>query len=289
VIWFSTVGTGLIQAGVGALVAATGLSTASIGRPGYTWTSPVVVTYRGPGGGDSALSTTPNPFLFAASGLVTGVLILIAFVAEAKTPTPFPPFSQANFAASQTDLALWSFRSFAWGLFAVAAIPFFTLVGRLFRHRNADAASIATLLSVIGATLYVLRAILQDSALAKVGTLAAPSPTEATYQATLLFAMANPLLPLGGAIWGLGFILFGALTWSSGILPKWMAVVAIVGGVAGWALFPVLNSSGQFFGYVITEVLVPITTAIWCFACAMIFLRRGRATARTDQARDPAG
>jgi len=74
--------------------------------------------------------------------------------------------------------------------------------------------------------------------------------------------MANPLLPLGGAIWGLGFILFGALAWNSGILPNWMAVVAIVGGVAGWAIFPVLNSSAQFFGYVITEVLVPITTAI---------------------------
>lgn len=235
------------------------------------------------------MSTTPNPFLLASSGLVTGVLILIAFVAEAMTPTPFPPFSQANFAASQTDLALWSFRSFAWGLFAVASIPFFALVGRLFRHRNADAASIATLLSVVGVTLYALRAILQDSALAAAGTLVASSAKEATYQAALLFAMANPLLPLGGAIWGLGFILFGALTWNSGILPKWMGVLAIVGGVAGWAIFPILNSSGMFFGYVITEVLVPITTAIWCFAWAVIFLRRGLATARTDEARLPAG
>lgn len=235
------------------------------------------------------MNTTPNPFLFAASGLVTGVLILLAFVAEAMTPTPFLPFTQANFAVSQTDLALWSFRSFAWGLFAVAAIPFFTLVGRLFRHRNADVASIAALLSVVGATLYVLRAILQDSALAAAGTLTAPSAKEAGYQAALLFAMANPLLPLGGAIWGLGFILFGAVTWKSGILPNWMAVVAFVGGVAGWAIFPVLNSRGQFFGYVVTELLVPITTAIWCFACATIFLRRGRAKARTDEARVPAG
>src|SRR6266702_127009 len=71
------------------------------------------------GGGDSSLSSTPNPFLFASSGLVTGVLILMAFVAEAMTPTPFIPFSNANFVASQTDLALWSFRSFAWGLFAI--------------------------------------------------------------------------------------------------------------------------------------------------------------------------
>ena len=53
------------------------------------------------------------------------------------------------------------------------------------------------------------------------------------------------------------------------------------------AIFPVLNSSGMLFGYLITELLVPITTAIWCFAGAMIFLRRGRATARTDEARVP--
>src|ERR1700688_4222047 len=99
------------------------------------------------------------------------------------TPSDAPPFSQANFAASQTDLALWSFRSFAWGLFAVAAIPFFALVGRLIRHRTADASRIAPLLSVVGATLYVVGAILQDSALAAVGTLAAPSAKEATYQA----------------------------------------------------------------------------------------------------------
>ena len=261
------------------------------GRAGsYTrpW-SYVVVGLRDPGGNAFALSTTPNPVLFAWSGLVTGVLILIAFVAEAKTPTPFLPFSQANFTASQTDLALWTFRSFAWGLFAIAAIPFFTLIGRLFRHRNADVASIATLLSVVGVTLYVLRAILQDSALAAACTLAAPSAKEATYQAALLFAMANPLLPLGGAIWGLGLILFGTVTRNSGILPNWMAIVAIVGGLAGWAIFPTLNSSGMFVGYLITEVLVPITTAIWCFACAMIFLRQGRRKARTDEARVPAG
>src|SRR5207237_5335547 len=120
----------------------------------------------------------------------------------------------------ETDLALWSFRSFAWGSFAVAAIPFFALVGRLFRHRNADAASIATLLSVIGPTLYVLRAILQDSALAAAGTLAAPSAREAGYQAALLFAMANPLLPLGGAIWGIGFVLFEGLTLHMGAHSK---------------------------------------------------------------------
>ena len=216
-----------------------------------------------------------NPSLLAASGFATGVLILIAYVAEFFSVPP-PSLSQPNFVASQTYLARLALRSFAWGLFAVAAIPFFAVLGRLFRSRSSEGALAATLLSAVGVTLYVLRAILQDAGVAAAGTVIAPAPTEAAYQANLWFDAANPLLPLGGAIWGLGFFLFGVLAWNSGILSNRLAVVAFVGGVAGWAIFPVLNSFGDFFGYAFTEILVPFSTAIWGFACAGMFLRQRR-------------
>ncbi len=220
-----------------------------------------------------------KPFLLATSGFVTGLLILIAFIAESAAPAPNltqSNFLTSHFVATQNDLALWAFRSYAWSLFAVAAIVFFALIGARLRSRSVEGAMAATLLSAVGVTLYVLRAILQDAGYAAAGTIVAPSATEAAYQAALFNDVANPLLPLGGAIWGLGFILFGILGRKSGILPNWLSYVAFVGGVAGWAIFPVLNTFGEFVGYGITELLVPFMTAVWSFGCGAVFLRLGR-------------
>jgi hypothetical protein len=89
-----------------------------------------------------------------------------------------------------------------------------------------------------------------------------------------LGGMVNPLLPLGGAVWGLGLVVFGALTWKSRILPKWLSIVAFIGGAAGWAIFPVINSNGLFPGYLLTDLLVPFSTAIWGFTFGVVFLRR---------------
>jgi hypothetical protein len=238
------------------------------------------VQASGSGSGSTDSGGASKSSLLAVSGFVTGVLILIAFVAEGMSPN-FPSPTQANWSASSSDLALWAFRSYAWGLFAVAAIPFFAVLGRAFRSRSAEGALAATLLSSIGVVLYAARAILQDAGWAAAGTIAAPSATAAAYQFNLLYAVTNPLLPLGAALYGVGFILFGILAWRSGILPSWLTVVAFVGGVAGWLLFPVINSNGQFIGYFFTETLVPFTTAIWSFGCGAIFLRRARLTGRS--------
>ena len=204
-----------------------------------------------------------------------GVLVIVAFVAEISIPTKV---AGSALTISGSPLALLAFRSLAWGLFAVAAIPFFVVVGNLFRPRSVDGAMAATLLSVVGVVLHSLRAIMQDAAWAAAGGAASPSASETAYLQVVLFGMANPLLPLGAAIWGLGYLFFGVLAGKSGTLPKWLAIVAFIGGVSGWAIFPVINSSGLFIGYLFTELLVPLTTAVWGFACGAIFLRRGRAT-----------
>ncbi len=216
-------------------------------------------------------SETPKSSLLAASGFAAGLLMLFAFFSEVLTPAPD---LTRQIALYQTNGALYALRSFGWASFAIGAIPFFALLGTVLRPRSAEGAFAATLLSVVGSTLVALRGILQDSGLAAAATIAAPSPAEAVYQANVWFAAANPLLPLGAAIWGLGFILFGMLARGSGILPNWLGTVAFVGGVAGWLIFPVLPWNAEFPGYFFEETLLPFTTVIWGFACGAIFLRR---------------
>lgn len=227
----------------------------------------------GSGLGASASSKASKPTLLAISGFVVGVLILVAFVGEFLTPsTPSNP----TFIASPKNLALLAFRSYAWGLFAVAAIPFFAIVGTVLRPRSVEGAMSATLLSVVGVVLYSLRGIMQDAAWAAASSAVSPSASETAYLQMVLFGMANTLLPLGAAIWGLGYIFFGVLIWKSGIFPNWLAPLAFIGGVAGWAIFPVINSFGLFPGYLFTELLVPFTTAIFGFTCGTIFIKRSR-------------
>jgi hypothetical protein len=223
--------------------------------------------------GAPASTSVPRSSLPAAAGFAAGVLVLVALVAE--TQTPVKSLTTPTFVATQQSLALLAFRSFAWGLFAVAAIPFFVVVGGLLRRRSLDGAMAATLLCVIGATLYSLRAIMQDAAWAGASAAASPSASDTAYVQVVLFGMANTLLPLGAAIWGFGYLVIGALAWKSGAVPRWLALVAFIGGVAGWATFPAINSSGAFIGYVFTEFLVPLATAVWGFACGVILLRRG--------------
>ncbi len=60
---------------------------------------------------------------------------------------------------------------------------------------------------------------------------------------------------LGTASWGTGSLLFGLLAWKSGILPNWLAVVGIIGGIAGWTI---VNLSIGFI-----SLALPVAFIIW--------------------------
>jgi len=74
----------------------------------------------------------------------------------------------------------------------------------------------------------------------------------------------------------------------SGTFPNWLAIVAFVGGVAGWAVFPALPTAGQFIGYFFTEIFLPLMTAILAFICGAIYLGRAR-TLRKESTSAPSG
>jgi len=225
--------------------------------------------------GTSSSEATGMSWL-AIGGFVTGILVVVAFLGEWLSPNP-PNQGTLNFVASQSDLNLYAFRSFGWALYAIAAVPFFAMLGATLRPRNAQGASAAMMLTIVGVVLYALRGILMDAGWVAAGTLAPPTPMDASYQFWLLTVIATPLMPLGTAMLGLGLILFGILARSSGLLPNWVCYVAFAAGVAGWLVFPALNyGAGDFIGYFFTETLLPFLTAVFCFACGAIFLRRAR-------------
>lgn len=59
--------------------------------------------------------------------------------------------------------------------------------------------------------------------------------------------------------WGLDQFLFGWLAWRSGILPNWIAVVGMVGGLAGLLTLAVYHTA--------LLALVQLGSfTVWCFA-----------------------
>jgi len=56
---------------------------------------------------------------------------------------------------------------------------------------------------------------------------------EVTTERSVWSGLGYHLTDPGLMAWGLGQLLFGVLAWRSGVLPNWVAVIGILGGVAG--------------------------------------------------------
>jgi uncharacterized protein DUF4386 len=209
-----------------------------------------------------------RPSTLLVSGWVAGVLAIVFIVSLALVPkTQSAANTLSNYNSGPSFYALFAIAS---GLFAVVAVPYFAGLGSLLRSQGHGLASGATLLSVVGVVFMAAAAILIDSSLATVASTAAPSPADARYAAALWLTITLPLFIFGMVALGAGLFLFGVLAWNSRILPNWLAIVAIVGGVAGW-IWPL------FF---VTIIFVMATVIIWGFASGLLAQRGlGAATA----------
>jgi hypothetical protein len=75
---------------------------------------------------------------------------------------------------------------------------------------------------------------------------------------------------LGIVAWGLGLLLFGLAAWNSRILPNWLALIGVIGGVSSLLALIVP---------IVAFLVVPIAFGIWCFAVPLLIRRTpGRAT-----------
>jgi len=141
----------------------------------------------------------------------------------------------------------------------------------ILRPKSAAFALTATLLSTVGILLLGFAIFAHVGAVLSI--LAAgrpPDAADATYQAAiwgnLFFYLTDP----GLMTWGLGQFLFGWLAWRSGVVPNWISVIGMIGGIAGLLTLAVYQSA-------MLALLQLVCFAVWGIATGVILLRmRGR-------------
>jgi hypothetical protein len=166
-------------------------------------------------------------------GILTGITVAGVLVTSIFTPQPSALNAYSTY-LSNVNL-YWAGFILALAS-AVVGIPFFAGVGRMLSDRSTLVAPGATLVMIAGIVIAVLGGIVSTGAFWAISQ----GPTGSMYQSNAVFEGAFwdnfsfILTIFGFALAGLGFILFGWLAWRSNIVPNWAAIVAYIGGVAGF-------------------------------------------------------
>ena len=95
--------------------------------------------------------------------------------------------------------------------------------------------------------------------------------SNATFEAAFWANLQSLTNVFGDTFMGLGLILLGWVAWGSRIVPNWLAVIGVVGGVGALAAIVADPLAGiSFFGF-----------TIWSLAVGVIMLRRSPQPERT--------
>lgn len=206
-------------------------------------------------------------------------LVVLAFFAGSLSipmllaslqPPPATPAEQLLFAASHRGgYALFASLVMAWSVFSV---PLSAILAKLLRAKGGTLASAAQLLVAVGVLLLGFGIFTHVGALLSIVAAGTPpSATDATYQAAIWHSLSFYLTDPGLMAFGLGQFLFGWLAWRSGVLPNWVAVVGMVGGVAGLLTLAVYQTG-------VLALVQLICFGIWGFATGFSLLRGRQAT-----------
>lgn len=179
---------------------------------------------------NTALPEIDHKKTFAIFALISGVLSLLLLL-DSLRPVPAPAERLAFFLSHRGDYLLWAVMFLTWAVFS---IPFVVALGKALRAKGPGLSQAAVILSAIGVSLLAFGAFTYVGAMLSVTAVEnPPNPADAAYQATIWSNLSFFLSDPGLMTWGLGTLLFGRLAWKSGILPNWLAIVGMVGGLAG--------------------------------------------------------
>ena len=209
--------------------------------------------------------------LLGALALVSGVLSLLLMVASLLPPPPAAPAELLAYASSHRTLyGLFASLVLAWSVFS---IPLIVTLRAMLHARGGTLADIGQLLSAIGILLLGFAIFTSTAALLSIATAGSPPRAEdAAYQAAIWSNLAFYLTDPGLMTWGLGQFLFGWITLRSGVLPNWLAVIGMIGGIAGLLTLAVYQTS-------VLALLQLFSFTIWGFATGARLLRARPSTA----------
>jgi len=213
--------------------------------------------------------------LFAGFAVAAGLLAFLLIISAAGPPPPPPPELLSYFAAHRARYVLLGVTVLAW---ASVAIPFIVGLGALLGPQGRVLARAAVLLATSGVLLlgFATFAFVGAFAAVSAAARAAPSPAEAAYQAAIWSHLSFYLTDPGLMTLGLGQFLFAALAWRGGTLPKLVAAIGFIGGLAGLLTLAVYET-----GVLALTQLAAL--GVWGFATGVILLRKPAATSRAAQ------
>jgi len=211
---------------------------------------------------ESAAETRGNA-LFGVIAILSGVSFLVHLAVVFALPSPNSYQELATYKTHQTVYALLFFSIV---VFSVFAVTFLAGLSRLLAPRSSKVAAGATAAIALGIVVTGLGVVLSIGALAALAGL--PSdPTyasNATFEAAFWANLQSLTNVFGDAFMGLGSILLGWVAWDSRIVPNWLAIIGVVGGLGAVAAIVADPLAGiSYFAF-----------TIWSLAVGVIMLRR---------------
>jgi len=168
--------------------------------------------------------------IFAVFSIAAGVLSFAVLVASFQPPA-VPGQELATFASQRAGYLVLAVVVLTW---AVLSTPFVVALGHVLNQKSHSLAQTATILSAAGILLLSFGVFIHVGAmLSIVAAGSPPNPADARYQAAIWTNLGYYLTDPGLMAWGFGQFLFGWLAWRGGVLPNWVSILGMIGGVAG--------------------------------------------------------
>jgi hypothetical protein len=201
--------------------------------------------------------------LFGVIAILSGLSFLVHLGIVFALPSPN---SYQELATYRTHQAVYTLLFLSIVVFNVFAVTFLAGLGRLLAPRSSRVAAGATAALAFGIAITGLGVVLSIGALAALAQL----PSDPTYAANATFEAAfwanlqSLTNVFGDAFMGLGLILLGWVAWGSRIIPNWLAIIGVVGGLGALAAIVADPLSGISY----------LAFTVWSLAVGIIMLRR---------------